>query len=61
MEDKPLYEELMEVLHKRAKEENVYTNPHFLSDLLELINVYYKVESDTLDDWVQDMYETRYV
>jgi len=49
-------EEILGMLRDKARSEYQYYNPSFLSDLTELINRYYDVEDDDVDEWVCDMF-----
>lgn len=49
-------EEILGMLRDKARSEYQYYNPRFLSDLTELINRYYDVEDDEVDEWVSDMF-----
>lgn len=51
-----LYNEIMELLKKYAKEDDEYINPHFLFALTELLCDYSGLEDEEVDQWVQDMW-----
>jgi len=50
--------EIMKLLRIKAQQPHDYVNPHFLSELTELIDTYYPntPEDDVVDKWIRDMW-----
>ena len=52
-----LHEEIMSVLKKHAlKTNHTYVNPHFLTAILDSLEMYYGLEDELVYDWISDMY-----
>jgi hypothetical protein len=50
-----LPKEMMALLEKYSKTEG-YINPHFLMEVTGPLYMYYELESDAVDTWVQEMF-----
>ena len=51
-----LPDKILDLLKQQAQAEHTYINPHFLSELSNLLEQYYKLEDDEVDSWIADMY-----
>lgn len=51
-----LHEEILVLLKKRATMEHEYINPNFLGIINAALYDYYKIEDDTVDKWIEDMF-----
>ena len=53
---RPLHVEIMDLMIKRSKMDYEYINPNFLAGITELLEGYYQLEDDGVDDWVDGMW-----
>lgn len=56
MAKKQLHEEIMGLLKARAEAEHEYINLHFLQEIAGMLESYYGLEDDTVDEWVIEMF-----
>jgi len=57
MAEMNVYEKIMEVLEAEASKPIAdYTNPNFLSELVMLLDTYGGLETDTVSEYVSDMW-----
>jgi len=54
--DDALHVGIMELLKSKAKAEFEYINPNFILGITELLESYYQLEDDDVDQWAQDMF-----
>lgn len=53
---KPLQEEILDLLIKRSKMEHEYINPNFLNEINNPLWSYYNIEDYDVDKWINDMW-----
>ena len=51
-----LPKEIMGLLRKKAELPHDYVNPNFLQLVVELLEEYYDIEDDIVDDWISNMW-----
>lgn len=49
-------EEIMTMLRQKAESKWEYYNPHFLTELTDLIHSYYQIEDGIVYEWIRDMF-----
>lgn len=55
--EKPnLGQEILTLLREKADEDFEYYNPHFLSEIVDLIDQYYDLEDKVVNKWIYDMF-----
>lgn len=53
---KPLHEEILDLLIKRSKMEHEYINPNFLQEINEALDIYFEIEDNDVDKWIRNMW-----
>jgi len=53
-----LAKEIMKLLIKKQKEPYDYVNPYFLEDISKLLEEYYQIENDDVEEWINNMWLT---
>jgi hypothetical protein len=48
--------EILSLLRSKAEKDFEYYNPHFLSEIVTLIEQYYGVEDEVVDKWIENMW-----
>ena len=51
-----LHDKIMDLLREEAKLDDKYINPHFLTELSNLLYRFYEIEDYDVDKWIQDSF-----
>jgi hypothetical protein len=49
-------EKILELLKKQSKEDWEYFNPNFLTEITQVIEDYYDLRDEDVDEWIDEMY-----